>query len=458
MAHFEIAEPLWMASANAVERGYVMGCRSFIAAFEADSDTGLQYSYRALAHFPQNAWVSRMRLWAGVCEKEFWRGNDDLATHAFRQAEHCRRLLPAEQRWWTLQTESTRINQYAIRGNLPTAERLYQAALEGYLPQFREAEGRTRFRMAAIYLEWNDLARAQAEVDRFMRDPERYPWQFWYPEAWLIAARVALESGRVQAARVLLNQLFGMVENYGESHTTVRARALRAQLWLEQGELLLVGAWADRVQTGENNWSLTFGETEPLLVLLQFHMFQHDFESVLSLATTRIEQGRAVKRNAELVSLYAWRAAALQALGRTDEAIGALRAALSFGMPGGFNRSFFPRGVDLTSFYRTVKTALSPGEGAYLDRLLSERREPEPAGVEAIEEDLREEAPGELLSPREREILGLIRDGFSSRDIAERLFITESTIKKHLTRSFLKLSVTNRTAAAMRAQELGLLS
>jgi DNA-binding NarL/FixJ family response regulator len=62
-----------------------------------------------------------------------------------------------------------------------------------------------------------------------------------------------------------------------------------------------------------------------------------------------------------------------------------------------------------------------------------------------------------LLSPREREVLALIREGRTTPEIADRLFISESTVKKHLTRCFLKLDVANRTAAVIRAQELGLL-
>jgi DNA-binding CsgD family transcriptional regulator len=48
------------------------------------------------------------------------------------------------------------------------------------------------------------------------------------------------------------------------------------------------------------------------------------------------------------------------------------------------------------------------------------------------------------LSKREREVLGLVMDGESNRDIAEKLFISESTVKKHVNRIFKKLKVGNR--------------
>lgn len=62
----------------------------------------------------------------------------------------------------------------------------------------------------------------------------------------------------------------------------------------------------------------------------------------------------------------------------------------------------------------------------------------------------------EPLSEREREILRLIATGFSNREIAERLFIAEGTVKNHVTNILGKLDVRDRTQAALKARELGL--
>ncbi|MEM1116445.1 MAG: response regulator transcription factor [Bacteroidota bacterium] len=53
------------------------------------------------------------------------------------------------------------------------------------------------------------------------------------------------------------------------------------------------------------------------------------------------------------------------------------------------------------------------------------------------------------LSEREREVLDLLAEGLSNPDIADRLFVTESTIKKRLTRIYEKLEVETRTQAAV---------
>ena len=63
----------------------------------------------------------------------------------------------------------------------------------------------------------------------------------------------------------------------------------------------------------------------------------------------------------------------------------------------------------------------------------------------------------EPLSQRELEILQLIAQGLSNREIGERLFLALDTIKGHNRRIFDKLQVQSRTEAIARARELGLL-
>jgi predicted ATPase/DNA-binding CsgD family transcriptional regulator len=60
------------------------------------------------------------------------------------------------------------------------------------------------------------------------------------------------------------------------------------------------------------------------------------------------------------------------------------------------------------------------------------------------------------LSDRELEVLRLLAAGLSNREIAERLVVAESTIKKHITHIYDKIGVTSRTQMIVRAQELHL--
>jgi NarL family two-component system response regulator LiaR len=61
------------------------------------------------------------------------------------------------------------------------------------------------------------------------------------------------------------------------------------------------------------------------------------------------------------------------------------------------------------------------------------------------------------ITKRELEILGLIANGLSNREIAERLFVSENTVKTHSSRLFDKLSARRRTQAVQRGKELGLI-
>jgi len=60
------------------------------------------------------------------------------------------------------------------------------------------------------------------------------------------------------------------------------------------------------------------------------------------------------------------------------------------------------------------------------------------------------------LSPREREILSLLASGDSNKEIADRLNLAEGTVKNHVTNILTKLDVRDRTQAALRARQLGI--
>ena len=61
------------------------------------------------------------------------------------------------------------------------------------------------------------------------------------------------------------------------------------------------------------------------------------------------------------------------------------------------------------------------------------------------------------ITRREHEILGLIAQGLSNREIAERLYVSENTVKTHTSRVLTKLDARRRTQAVQRAKETGLL-
>ncbi|MEI5525647.1 response regulator transcription factor [Streptomyces brasiliscabiei] len=105
------------------------------------------------------------------------------------------------------------------------------------------------------------------------------------------------------------------------------------------------------------------------------------------------------------------------------------------------------KGSDLVSAVRTVASGRSMLDPATTARLLRSLRA-ESAGPPAV--------PSELagLSPRERDILALIGEGLTNREIGKRLFLSEKTVKNHISRLLAKLGVQRRVQAAVLASHL----
>jgi DNA-binding CsgD family transcriptional regulator len=61
------------------------------------------------------------------------------------------------------------------------------------------------------------------------------------------------------------------------------------------------------------------------------------------------------------------------------------------------------------------------------------------------------------LTPREIEVLGLMAEGLSNKEMAERLFVSENTVKTHCSRVFDKLGAGRRTQAVQIGKQLGLI-
>lgn len=107
-------------------------------------------------------------------------------------------------------------------------------------------------------------------------------------------------------------------------------------------------------------------------------------------------------------------------------------------------------GSDLVHAVRTVATGKSLLDPRMTSRVMARIRGPEP------EPEPRAASTAELdrLSPREREILDLIGLGLTNRQIAERLFLAEKTVKNRVSAILGKLGVGRRIQAAMLAERL----
>ena len=77
--------------------------------------------------------------------------------------------------------------------------------------------------------------------------------------------------------------------------------------------------------------------------------------------------------------------------------------------------------------------------------------------IQVPTEELIDLSTAASITPREQDVLRLLGDGQSNREIANGLCISESTVKTHLGSIYLKLDVNNRVQATIRAKELQLI-
>jgi LuxR family maltose regulon positive regulatory protein len=153
----------------------------------------------------------------------------------------------------------------------------------------------------------------------------------------------------------------------------------------------------------------------------------------------------------ETLRVLALQSVALDAHGDRDQAARLLVDALALAEPGGFIRLFVDEGPPMA---RLLSTTTAEGVmPIYVEKLLA-AFDTETAYRHSTSSSQRLIEP---LSKRELEVLHLIAQGCSNREISERLVLALSTVKGHNLKIFGKLQVQRRTEAVARAHELGLL-
>jgi LuxR family maltose regulon positive regulatory protein len=157
-----------------------------------------------------------------------------------------------------------------------------------------------------------------------------------------------------------------------------------------------------------------------------------------------------------LLTVHILGARAERALGREAEALDSLKDALHLAAPAGYSRAFLDDGSAVLDLLPRVRQAAPDFVDRVSEAFVSEGRRTAGAEPTTTPSVLPTSALVEPLSERELEVLALVAQGLSNREIAERLFITVGTVKTHAHNIYGKLGVNRRTEAVARAQELGL--
>jgi LuxR family maltose regulon positive regulatory protein len=189
------------------------------------------------------------------------------------------------------------------------------------------------------------------------------------------------------------------------------------------------------------------------ITLARVWIAQDRYDEALALLEpiARVIEQQELRSNRREIELHLLRALAFQAQGNIARALAALEQAVSLAEPGGYVRIFVDEGPLLARLiYEAVARGISP---QYTGRLLAAfpALESAPTSHQLFEEMV------EPLSERELEVLRLVAEGLSNREIAQQLFISLRTVKWHTSNIYGKLGVKNRTQAVAKAGALGIL-
>jgi LuxR family maltose regulon positive regulatory protein len=157
-----------------------------------------------------------------------------------------------------------------------------------------------------------------------------------------------------------------------------------------------------------------------------------------------------------LLKVLVLEAVAHQAHGEMDQAVQLLGDALALAEPDGFIRVFLDEGAPMARLLcEVLSLQVFPD---YVRRLLAAFPIDEPEYAAASGAKTAGTDWAEPLSEREREVLQLIAEGLTNREIATRLFLSLHTVKAHARSINAKLVASNRTQAVARGRSLGILS
>jgi LuxR family maltose regulon positive regulatory protein len=141
-----------------------------------------------------------------------------------------------------------------------------------------------------------------------------------------------------------------------------------------------------------------------------------------------------------------------QRKGELERALTSLEKALSLAKPEGFMRVFLDEGEPIQELLKVAGSRLKDETIVRYSRELLAAFVTESTHSLSVKQQLIDP-----LSERELEVLRLVAMGKSNQQIADTLFITSGTVKKHLNNIFGKLSVQSRMQCVVRARELNLL-
>jgi LuxR family maltose regulon positive regulatory protein len=311
--------------------------------------------------------------------------------------------------------------------------------------------GWVSIRMGELLYEWNELAEAWDHLSQGLERAELGGDVRAMIAGYLIAGRLKLTEGDIEAAAEYMERARPLVESAQFSHWISRFERFQLELWLAQDRLRAAVDWADEMLQADALEGRPESEVAKLAIA-RVLIVKGDGPSVkqaLALLESLLQAAEAEGRASVTIETLALQALAHGRRGERAAAMSSLERALRLAEPEGYVRRFADLGLPMARLLQEARSRdVMPD---YVKTLLA-----------AFGGDVPLPAPGqqtlpEPLTDREEEVLELLAAGLSNREIAAQLVISPETVKKHAGNIYGKLGVGSRTEAVARARELDLL-
>ena len=398
---------------------------------------------QSLAHAPQDDPISRFRKPALLGMAHLRAGEASEAHRAFSEASEialAAGLNFAAVPFLCSQAE-VEFMQGRLRQTMQTCERAGQLALVEGQPS--TAAGFVDLEMSKVLYEWNDLGAAERHLLEGLELLSESGISESFGSGHAVLAQIRQALSDEEGARSAALQAVQIAQRDNVPRLAGLTLAYQARVWLAQGQVDLAARWADDYrQQGETEYLREFED----LTLARVLLAQGNPADALARLDERLAGARAAGRANAVIEMQILRALAAPDQSKAMEALG---QALRLGEPEGYVRQFLDAGEPAR---RLLQQAAVRGIAPrYTARLLAAFG-PAPGAQRAAAQPL-----VEPLSTRELEVLYLLAEDLSNREIGRRLFISLPTVKSHTRNIYDKLGVHDRKEAVARARALNLL-
>jgi LuxR family maltose regulon positive regulatory protein len=343
---------------------------------------------------------------------------------------------------------------YRKQGKLHLAAAIYHPLLDVVEAQPLEPPiVHFHIELSRLYYEWNWLEKAQQLLQRCLALVQRNDLQcIWSVQGHLALAWNRWAAGSAQAAYEEVETAGLIARSSVDEQCRKHVNAHRARLSLRLGDFH--AASSQLHQAGlDAEAPAAYQHQYEYLTLARLWVVQGRAKDALALLESLYQTALRAGRNGDVAEMLGLQALAYQAQGDIAGASAALANALCRGEREGFIRTFLDEGAPMAGLLH--RAAAQGVTLIYVHELLNAF---DRSHIK-VRPDPRQATDGlvEPLSRREIEVLQLAASGRTNEEIACQLCISLTTVKKHLSNTFGKLGVKNRTKAGAKARELYLI-